>query len=71
MCPHCWGTDLSFLTKSTESIFSVKRTVAAITQETTLQGETPCRTDISKGSEHLGRDQVEGRLKLWWQMGLD
>lgn len=71
LCPHFWGTDSSFLVNEKHRVnFSVK-IVAATTQETTLQGENPGRTDVCKGSEHLGRDQVENRLKLWWQMGLD
>lgn len=64
LCPHCWGTDLSFLVNEKHQVnFSVKGTVAVTTQETTLQGENPGRTDVSKGSEHLGRDQVEIRLR--------
>lgn len=63
LCPHCWGTDLSFLVNEKHQVnFSVKITIAATTQETTLQGENAGRTDVPKGSEHLGRDQVESRV---------
>lgn len=63
LCPYCWATDLSSpVDEKHWVIFSVKRSVAATTWATTTQEENPDRTDASKGSHHLGGDQVERRL---------